>query len=115
MNKYQDALNKIIRACCPYCYDDNGCQNCEIKQRCNATAKSWVDTLQELVDEKTPMKAIVYNINQFKCPRCNKQIKGRLMLYNMETRKHDIKCKTKVEKIYCPYCSQKLDWGDECD
>ena len=57
-NKYQESLNKIIRSCCPYCYDDNGCQNCEIKQICNATAKSWVDTLQELVDKESKYQSL---------------------------------------------------------
>lgn len=58
MNKYQDSLNKIIKSCCSYCDDDNGCQNCKIKQRCNATAKSWVNTLQELIDKETKYQAL---------------------------------------------------------
>ena len=77
MNKYQEALNKIIRSCCPYCYDDNGCQNCKIKQTCNATAKSWVDTLQELVDKETPMKTVGVSMNGMGygfCERCGSGI-----------------------------------------
>ena len=105
MNKYQKALNNVRK----FEREHNMSKFGDVVPQPNS------DTLQELVDKETPMKAIVYNINQFKCPRCKKQIKGRLMLYNMETRKRDIKCKTKVEKIYCPYCSQKLDWGDECE
>ena len=102
MNKYQEALNKVR-------------EDLKTLAKAQYYGGTHLATLQELVDKETPVEAIVYNINQFKCPRCKKQIKGRLMLYNMETRKRDIKCKTKVEKIYCPYCSQKLDWGDECE
>ena len=111
MSKYQVALDNVKIA--PSFMGGND----EYRRHLNSSVPFLKDIaiLQELVDKETPMKAIVYNINQFKCPRCKKQIKGRLMLYNMETRKRDIKCKTKVEKIYCPYCSQKLDWGDECE
>lgn len=91
MNKYQDALNKIIRSCCPYCYDDNGCQNCEIKQTCNATAKNWVDTLQELVDKETPMKEVQKDEDSY-CPKCK-----ALMMIMLPS--------------YCWRCGQKL--GDD--
>ena len=94
-NKYQEALNKIIRSCCPYCYDDNGCQNCEIKQTCNATAKSWVDTIQELVDKEKPMKVIIPKEIDFAyCPKCNEKI-------------------LLGKPNYCCHCGQKLDWSDE--
>ena len=54
MNKYQEVLNKIVKSCCPNC-STNGCKGCTIEKICNATAKQWVDTLQELVDKtKTP-------------------------------------------------------------
>ena len=77
MNKYQEALNKIIRSCCSYCEDDNGCQNCEIKQRCNATAKSWVDTLQELVNKEESMKPVRKGkLNWYHCPCCDKSLYG---------------------------------------
>ena len=95
MGRYQEALNKIIRSCCSYCEDNNGCQNCKIKQRCNATAKSWVDTLQELIDkEELPMKPPLkweYAKPQTRC-----------------------KCSAGVEKYhtYCWNCGQKLDWSD---
>ena len=94
MSKYQEALNKIIRSCCPYCYDDNGCKNCEIKQTCNATAKSWVDTLQELVDKETPMKPIRKGqLNWGHCPCCDISL-----YFDNQPR--------------CQSCGQKLDWSD---
>lgn len=97
MSKYQEALNKIIRSCCPYCYDDNGCKNCEIKQTCNATAKSWVDTLQELVDKETPMKPIRKGVlNWWHCPCCDASL-----YFDNQPR--------------CQICGQKLDWSDECE
>ena len=101
MNKYQEALGYFIQWLNPseqeFDYDNY------LKHR---------KALQELVDKETPMKPIVYNINQFKCPKCLKQIKGKKMIYNMETKRFDIKSKIKVEKVYCPYCSQKLDWSE---
>lgn len=103
MNKYQEAINRL--------WDF-------IELHSNDFHKDLYDSLedlQELVDEKTPMKPIVYNINQFKCPKCLKQIKGKKMIYNMGTKRFDIKSKIKVEKVYCPYCSQKLDWSDTDD
>ena len=109
MNKYQEALNKIVRSCCPYCYDDNGCQNCEIKQTCNATAKSWVDTLQELVDKETPMKV-------------DKNTKGSFPNYDKDDTYHTTykcpKCNCTIhldwheQRNFCPECAVKLDWSD---
>ena len=100
MNKYQDSINRL--------WDF-------VELHSNDFHKDLYDSLedlQELVNKKTPMKPIVYNINQFKCPKCLKQIKGKKMIYNSETKRFDIKSKIKVEKIYCPYCSQHLDWSD---
>ena len=74
--------------------------------------KQDLDRLEKLEQKETPMKAITYNINQYKCPKCLNQIKGKKMIYNMETKKFDIKSKIKVEKVYCPYCGQRLDWSD---
>jgi hypothetical protein len=112
MNKYQEALNKIIRSCCPYCNDNNGCQNCEIKQTCNATAKSWVDTLQELVVKETPMKVdkehydlvdsdageyFIVSDYYYKCPNSKCKLHKKYEIYFEEKR--------------CPECNQLLDWG----
>ena len=104
-NKYQSALNKIIRSCCPYCYDDNGCKNCEIKQTCNATAKSWVDTLQELVDKETPMKPTRrLTFVEYKTHYLDKDYE---MLY------HCPKCDEAIcISSRCYKCNQFLDWSD---
>lgn len=102
MNKYQKALNKIIRSCCPYCCDDNGCQKCEIKQTCNATAKSWVDTLQELVDKETP-KGVINTGTEIFCPRCSK-------MFNFVIGGNGL-CVTIPQ--YCSECGQKL--GSDTD
>ena len=96
MNKYQEALIKLVS------------NNYSTRSEKN----EYINTLQELVNKETPMKPIIYNTNQFKCPKCKKQIKGKKMIYNSETKRFDIKSKIKVEKIYCPYCSTKLDWSD---
>ena len=105
MNKYQKALNNLV-----YCKSEIKCKECRHKSICTMERDSKV--LQELIDKEKPMKPIVYNINQYKCPKCSKQIKGKKMIYNMETKRFDIKSKIKVEKVYCPYCGQKLDWSD---
>ena len=96
MNKYQESINNVKRVYVESEHYD----------------EEDIAILQELVDKEKPMKPIVYNTNQYKCPKCSKQIKGKKMIYNMETKRFDIKSKIKVEKVYCPYCSQKLDWSD---
>ena len=104
MNKYQDALNKIIRSCCPYCYDDNGCQNCEIKQTCNATAKNWVDTLQELVDREKSLTPTYKNTYI--------EYKEHYLDKDYEMKYHCPKCDSIVYPIgRCTMCHQNLDWN----
>lgn len=77
--------------------------------------KQDLDRLEILEQKETPMKPIRYNTNQYKCPKCLNQIKGKKWIYNMETKRFDIKSKIKVEKVYCPYCGQKLDWSEDDD
>ena len=105
MNKYEKALNNVRK----FEREHNMSKFGDVVPQPNS------DTLQELVDKEIPMKPIRYNINQYKCPKCKNQIKGQKWLYNMETKRRDIKCKMKIIKIYCPYCGQKLYWGDECE
>ena len=71
-----------------------------------------LERLEKLEIKEKPMKPIIYNLNQYKCPKCLNQIKGQKMLYNMKTKRHDIKCKIITEKVYCPYCGQKLNWKE---
>lgn len=107
MNKYQDALNKIVKSCCPNCIDENGCSSCDIEKVCNALAKDWVDSLQELVDKETPKEVInrkaklseeklhLLVLNDYRCPVCNRDT---IFGYRCN---------------YCRHCGQKLDWGEE--
>ncbi len=47
MNKYQEALDKLVKHSCP---QRTSCNDCDMKGYCNRIAKDWIDTLQELVD-----------------------------------------------------------------
>ena len=110
MNKYQEALNNIKIA--PSFMGGNIKYQSVLES--SIPFLEDIAILQELVDKETPLKPIIYNTNQFKCPKCKKQIKGKKFIYNMKTKRFDIISKIKVEKIYCPYCSTKLDWsGDD--
>lgn len=60
-DKYQKALNKIVKSSCPNCRDENGCASCSIERICNATAKDWVNALQELIDQNK-----VYTLEEIK-------------------------------------------------
>lgn len=111
MNKYQEALDRIKTA--PSFM--GGTKEYKHNIQSSTPFLEDITILQELVDKETPMKPIVYNLNQFKCPKCKKQIKGQKMLYNMETKRFDKKCVWKCRKVYCPYCGQKLDWSDTND
>lgn len=106
MNKYQEAFEDLCVT-----WDEEGMGKDHLQNQ----YPHLYNTIKELVDKETPMKPIVYNLNQFKCPKCKKQIKGQKMLYNMETKRFDKKCDWKCRKVYCPYCGQKLDWSDTND
>lgn len=108
MNKYQDALNKIVKSCCPNCVDENGCSSCDIKKICNATAKDWVNRLQELVDKETPKKVVLHYkhhlgtawgrfVSRITCPSCNRRLKDKIP----------------NNQLFCPKCGQKLKWSEE--
>lgn len=108
MNKYQDALNKIVKSSCPNCIDENGCSTCDIEKICNATAKSWVNRLQELIDKETPIKTTsaetepgaYYGV----CESCGSGIR-LCQHYDNEKEKW-------IKECYCPYCGQKLYFGE---
>lgn len=91
MNKYQEALNNLIINSCPVAIGSKEpCSSCKYNKICNALARDWIDTLQELVDKETPMKPLEDNyLGEFMC-ECGSPI-------------------TKDHK-YCPYCGQKLNW-----
>ena len=105
MNKYQGALNKIVKSCCPNC-STNGCKDCSIEKNCNATAKQWVDTLQELVD-KAKSLTVNYIADGYAdgfpvydtatCPNCGIE-------FEVDYERH---------YRYCHHCGQKLNWENE--
>lgn len=99
MNKYQEALNNLIRSSCPSMLP---CKECNFSKMCNCEAKGWIDTLQELVDRATPKKyeekeQIVNGISIIHavCPNCG------IIIDEFEHLKG------------CPYCLQALDWSGE--
>lgn len=53
MNKYQEALDRLVKHSCP---QRTSCNECDMKGYCNRIAKDWIDVLQELVDKATPKK-----------------------------------------------------------
>lgn len=55
MNKYQEALNNLIKVSCP---KEKCCKECDIEKICNCEAKWYIDILQELVDKAAPKKIL---------------------------------------------------------
>ena len=86
MNKYQDAFNNLKSLCSSSYY-----------------YKKDIALLRELVDKETPKKPIKFKyklLYGWACPHCAKDIAN-----NRKQKRKNIK--------YCPYCGQKLDWGEE--
>lgn len=90
MNKYQEALNNLIRSSCPSMLP---CKECNFSKICNCEAKGWIDTLQELVDRATPV-AIELRNDAFHCPRCGASIHNKL-----------------IYTFYCNECGQAFEGG----
>lgn len=109
MNKYQDALNNIVKSSCPT--RENGCCNCEMQNICNCDAKDWIKTIQELVDRDTPTKpmkhyisipalgeCIVETYDAERCPKC-----GNIVC-------NDYYSEDKQQ--FCSKCGQAILWED---
>ena len=104
-NKYQEALNYIVRNSC---YKKTICSECNMHNNCHIPAKRYVDILQELVDKATPTKPNIYGdgydeqgeliYDMYDCPRCGKS-------YEIDYEKYK----------YCPNCGQAIDWSDKYD
>lgn len=95
MNKYQEALNNLIKVSCP---KGRCCKECDFEKICNCEAKSYIDTLQELVDKVIPKKPdLFYKTTSMlvKCPNC-----GTWMNEGQDVN-------------YCDNCGQAIDWSDE--
>ena len=71
MNKYEEALKKMVKASCP---EKVYCEKCDCSRICNKEAKEWIDSLRELVEKETPkMVEAVPNGHIPKhgnCPNC---------------------------------------------
>lgn len=52
MNKYQEALNNLVKESCP---KKTFCKECGFEKTCNCDAKQDINTLQELIDN-SPLK-----------------------------------------------------------
>ena len=92
MSKYEDALYTLLDIISEYRVEKYIISNKDIDDA--------IDSLEELinrdkalqVDEETE-HIEVYADTYYNCPNCNKEIE--------------------IHTNYCPYCGQKLDWGNE--
>ena len=97
MNKYQEALNRLL---CNTDYNDYSNQTI-------TDVSEDIVTLQELVEKETPLEVdhtsdgypddyyLVYDIAF--CPNCDRAFE---VTYNEHYK-------------YCPSCGQRLNWGDK--
>ena len=96
MNKYKEALQKIVEASCP---EHNFCEDCYMKLGCTAKAKAWVDSLYELVEKEEPKMptdmASGHIPKHGNCPNCGSFV--------FQT------CKD----ARCVVCGQILKWEEE--
>lgn len=95
MNKYQEALDHIIK-----CDREDG----GISYLSDAY-RNDISALQELVNRATPKKPI-YKINrigdyEYVCSSCGERFP------------YTINCIDQHMYVYCPYCGQKADWSDK--
>ena len=96
MNKYKEALKKIVETSCP---EKVYCDECNFSYFCNKTAKEWVDTLRELVEKEEPKTPIDIQggcipKNGY-CPNC-----GNFVAQTCAGTR-------------CTVCGQKLKWDDD--
>lgn len=90
MNKYQEALDNLIKVSCP---KKTCCNDCVMKQICNCKAKEYIDTLQKLIDKATLKKPYHKDPDEPLCPYCHNPI-----------------CEPEG---HCEVCDQRIDWSDE--
>lgn len=100
MNKYQEALDNLIRVSCPR---KVSCKECDFEKLCNSQAKGYIDTIQELVERATPKKPKQTVYNAF-CPNCKQALGRQFAIDDIQ----GIMCRQ-----YCPNCGQKILWEDE--
>lgn len=96
MNKYKEALKKIVKASCP---EHNFCEDCYMNRSCNKEAKDWIDSLNELVEKEEPKEPndipSGHTPKHGNCPNCG--------CFVVQT----------CEGARCIVCGQRLKWGDD--
>lgn len=92
MSKYEDALYTLLDIISEYRVEKYIISNKEIEDA--------ADSLEELINRDKALQVDgetehieVYAITCYNCPKCNKEIQ--------------------IHTNYCPYCGQKLNWGNE--
>ena len=96
MNKYKEALKKLVKASCP---EKTYCDECNFSWLCNKEAKEWIDTLRELVEKETPKMPDGISNGHIprhgKCPNC-----GCFVVHTCDSAR-------------CDVCGQKLKWDED--
>ena len=96
MNKYKEALKKIVETSCP---EKVYCDECNFSWLCNKKTKEWVDDLRELVEKETPKMVDGISNGHIpkhgKCPNC-----GCFVVHTCDSAR-------------CVVCGQKLKWDDD--
>lgn len=90
MNKYQEALNRILDDDYDFPHDFYGEDKSTTKER-------DADIMQELVDKASPKKPYRGEFG-YRCPICK--------TYEIYDYEHD------YESMYCSNCGQRIDWSD---
>lgn len=92
MSKYEDALYTLLDIIEEWKAEKYIISNKEVEDA--------VESLQELINKEKALQVDeetehieVYADTYYNCPKCNKEIE--------------------IHTNYCPYCGQKLDWGNE--
>jgi predicted RNA-binding Zn-ribbon protein involved in translation (DUF1610 family) len=95
MNKYQEALNRILDDDYDFPHDFYGEDKATTKER-------DADIMQELVDRATPKRPVTKGgYTDFKCPVCGRRVRSGK---GSSSRQKD---------NVCQRCFQVLDWSDE--
>lgn len=106
MNKYQKALDNLIRVSCPR---KVSCKECDFEKLCNSQAKRYIDTIQELVEKATPKKPQYKELIR----KDNYRDETNIPIYDWWCPNCHLEHISTNEVNYCPTCCQALDWSDE--
>lgn len=96
MNKYKEALKKLVEASC---LEHNFCEDCYMRAGCTAQAKDWIDALYEVVEKEESKTLADMSKGQIPktghCPKCG--------CFVIQT----------CDDIRCGICGQRLKWDDD--